>query len=100
MILVQKLYRSEIAKNNSFERHSHKRTFLDYGQHYRLEMHLGKMGFALFISGIKGFKLRVEGLTVLGEDVEIKNELFINGVIVMPHKTISGSIPEKNTIIM
>jgi len=42
----------------------------------------------------------MEGLSVLGEDVEIKNELFINGVIIMPHKTISASIHEKNTIIM
>jgi len=42
----------------------------------------------------------VEGLTVLGEDVEIKNELFINGILIMPHKTISNSIIEKNTIIM
>lgn len=42
----------------------------------------------------------MEGLSVLGEDVEIKNELFINGVIIMPHKTISQSIMDKNTIIM
>lgn len=46
------------------------------------------------------FKLRIEGLSVLGEDVEIKNELFINAVIIMPHKTISQNISEKYTIIM
>lgn len=42
----------------------------------------------------------MEGLSVLGEDVEIKNELLINGAIIMPHKTVSTSIMERNSIIM
>lgn len=33
--------------------------------------------------------VRIEGLTVLGEDVKIKDELFINGCSVLPHKVIS-----------
>jgi len=32
--------------------------------------------------------VRIEGLTVLGEDVQIKDELFINGSSILPHKSI------------
>jgi len=32
---------------------------------------------------------------VLGEDVKIKDELFINGCSVLPHKTISQNVTEK-----
>jgi len=39
--------------------------------------------------------VRIEGLTVLGEDVKIKDELFINGCSVLPHKTISQNVTEK-----
>ena len=31
---------------------------------------------------------RVEGMTVLGEDVVIKDEMHINGAIILPHKGI------------
>ncbi|KAL4466366.1 hypothetical protein ABPG72_001044 [Tetrahymena utriculariae] len=44
--------------------------------------------------------VRIEGLTVLGEDVKIKDELFINGCSVLPHKVISSSINEKGQILM
>ncbi|KAF0718240.1 Aste57867_1809 [Aphanomyces stellatus] len=43
---------------------------------------------------------RVEGLTVLGEDVQVKDEKFINGGLVLPHKAISTNIPEPGTIVM
>ncbi|XP_014673231.1 PREDICTED: mannose-1-phosphate guanyltransferase beta-like [Priapulus caudatus] len=36
---------------------------------------------------------RMEGVTVLGEDVEIKDELFVNGVKVLPHKSVTVSVP-------
>lgn len=39
--------------------------------------------------------VRIEGITVLGEDVHIKDELFINGACILPHKSISESIHEK-----
>lgn len=39
-------------------------------------------------------------MTVLGEDVKIKDELFINGCSVLPHKNISVNISEKGQILM
>lgn len=42
---------------------------------------------------------RVEGVTVLGEDVNVKDELLLNGARVLPHKTISASVPEPAIIM-
>lgn len=42
---------------------------------------------------------RTEGCTVLGDDVEIKNEIYVNGAKVLPHKTISSNV-EQESIIM
>lgn len=43
---------------------------------------------------------RIEGITVVGEDVHVKDEKFINGGKILPHKNISTSIPEPGTIVM
>jgi mannose-1-phosphate guanylyltransferase len=43
---------------------------------------------------------RIDGLSVFGEDVEIKDEIFINGVFILPHKSVSATILEKGSIIM
>lgn len=43
---------------------------------------------------------RIEGITVLGEDVQVKDEKYINGGLILPHKGISASIPEPGTIVM
>lgn len=43
---------------------------------------------------------RLEPLTVIAENVQVKDELFINGAKILPHKGISGSYYEKGTIIM
>ena len=32
---------------------------------------------------------RVENITVLGDDVSIKDELYVNGASVLPHKSVS-----------
>ncbi|CDO94334.1 unnamed protein product [Kluyveromyces dobzhanskii CBS 2104] len=42
---------------------------------------------------------RLEGVTVLGDDVEVKDEIYINGGKVLPHKSISVNVP-KEAIIM
>lgn len=42
---------------------------------------------------------RTEGVTVLGDDVEIKNEIYVNGAKVLPHKSISANV-EHEAIIM
>ncbi|ODQ66172.1 mannose-1-phosphate guanyltransferase [Nadsonia fulvescens var. elongata DSM 6958] len=42
---------------------------------------------------------RVENVSVLGDDVEVKDEIYCNGARVLPHKTIAGNV-EKPEIIM
>ena len=42
---------------------------------------------------------RTEGCTVLGDDVEVKNEIYVNGAKVLPHKSISSNV-EHEAIIM
>ena len=42
---------------------------------------------------------RVENITVLGDDVAIKDELYINGASVLPHKSISSSITEPRIVM-
>ncbi|XP_066594806.1 mannose-1-phosphate guanyltransferase beta [Prorops nasuta] len=48
---------------------------------------------------IVGRWVRMEGVTVLGEDVIVKDELYINGGQVLPHKSISVSVPEPQIIM-
>ncbi|EFN59637.1 hypothetical protein CHLNCDRAFT_133102 [Chlorella variabilis] len=43
---------------------------------------------------------RIENKAVIGEDVFIKDEVYLNGAIVLPHKDIKDSILEPGTIIM
>lgn len=43
---------------------------------------------------------RIEGITVLGEDVNIKDEIHLNGAIVLPHKTIKESLTQPGQIVM
>lgn len=43
--------------------------------------------------------VRCENVSVLGEDVHLKDELYINGCRILPHKTISKNL-EKPEIIM
>lgn len=41
----------------------------------------------------------MEGTTVLGEDVIVKDEIYINGGQVLPHKSIQSSVPEPQIIM-
>lgn len=43
---------------------------------------------------------RVDNVSVLGRDVTINDELFVNGGVILPHKQISDSIVKPGTIIM
>lgn len=43
---------------------------------------------------------RVTNLTVIAEDVQVKNETFLNGTKILPHKGVNGSHPEAGKIIM
>ena len=44
-------------------------------------------------------KVRMENVSVLGEDVQVKDELYINGALVLPHKSIGASVPEPKIIM-
>ncbi|CAG0881246.1 unnamed protein product [Cyprideis torosa] len=43
--------------------------------------------------------VRMENVTVLGEDVVVKDEIYLNGGKVLPHKVISESVPEPQIIM-
>jgi len=43
--------------------------------------------------------VRMENVTVLGEDVIVKDEIYINGGKVLPHKSIANSVPEPQIIM-
>jgi len=43
--------------------------------------------------------VRMEGVCVLGEDVHIKDELYLNGAKVLPHKSLAASIPQPNIVM-
>jgi len=42
---------------------------------------------------------RLENVTVLGKDVKVRDELYLNSVRVLPHKTIKESVPEPGIIM-
>ncbi|XP_012280710.1 mannose-1-phosphate guanyltransferase beta isoform X2 [Orussus abietinus] len=48
---------------------------------------------------VVGRWVRMEGITVLGENVIVKDELYINGGQVLPHKSISASVQEPQIIM-
>jgi mannose-1-phosphate guanylyltransferase len=43
---------------------------------------------------------RLEKVTVLGMDVNVADEVYINGAKVLPHKSISESVTDPNAVIM
>lgn len=43
---------------------------------------------------------RVTSLCVIGEDVQVKDETYINGTKILPHKGVNGCHPTEGTIIM
>ena len=41
----------------------------------------------------------MENVSVLGEDVTVQDEIYINGGKVLPHKSIGSSVPEPQIIM-
>lgn len=41
----------------------------------------------------------MENVSVLGLDVSVQDELFINGGVILPHKAISESVGEPKILI-
>ena len=50
--------------------------------------------------GFLYFQCRVEGITVLGDDVNVKDEVYVNGASVLPHKSLSSSILEPAIVMV
>ncbi|CAK5105356.1 unnamed protein product [Meloidogyne enterolobii] len=48
---------------------------------------------------VVGKWVRIENTSIIGEDVVVKDELYLNGACVLPHKSIAASVPNP-TIIM
>ena len=44
-------------------------------------------------------QVRMENVTVTGEDVVVKDEIYINGGYILPHKSIAESVPEPKIIM-
>ena len=44
-------------------------------------------------------QVRMENVSVLGEDVIVKDEVYVNGGKVLPHKSIAVSVPEPQIIM-
>eukprot|EP00182_Erythrolobus_australicus_P003787 CAMPEP_0185834066 /NCGR_PEP_ID=MMETSP1353-20130828/4219_1 /TAXON_ID=1077150 /ORGANISM="Erythrolobus australicus, Strain CCMP3124" /LENGTH=358 /DNA_ID=CAMNT_0028532419 /DNA_START=1 /DNA_END=1077 /DNA_ORIENTATION=- len=42
---------------------------------------------------------RIENTSVLGEDVTIKNEVYVNGGVILPHKSVSEDISEPRIVM-
>lgn len=64
------------------------------------------LGYSLIEGSIIGWSntvgkwTRISGLTVTGEDVQIKDECFVNGAMITPHKGVTTNLPNAGTIIM
>jgi len=41
----------------------------------------------------------LEGVSVLGDDVHVADEIYINGGCILPHKSVSTSIAEPKIIM-
>ncbi|CAI7997443.1 Mannose-1-phosphate guanyltransferase beta [Geodia barretti] len=48
---------------------------------------------------IVGKWVRMESVSVLGEDVIIQDELYVNGARILPHKNITVSSPDPQIIM-
>ncbi|KAH9512838.1 hypothetical protein Btru_036719 [Bulinus truncatus] len=48
---------------------------------------------------VVGNWVRMENVSVLGEDVIVKDELYINGGRILPHKSIAESVPDPQIIM-
>ncbi|KAF0287799.1 Mannose-1-phosphate guanyltransferase beta [Amphibalanus amphitrite] len=48
---------------------------------------------------VVGRWVRMENVTVLGEDVIVQDEIYVNGGIVLPHKSIAASVSEPRIIM-
>ncbi|TMS38299.1 hypothetical protein L596_005057 [Steinernema carpocapsae] len=60
---------------------------------------IGKMGILRIFKINLGRWARVDNTCVIGEDVVVHDELYLNGASVLPHKSISANVPNPNIIM-
>ncbi|KAH7731096.1 Nucleotidyl transferase [Aphelenchoides avenae] len=48
---------------------------------------------------VVGRWVRIENTSVIGDDVVIKDELYLNGAVVLPHKSIANNVTEPQVIM-
>lgn len=48
---------------------------------------------------VVGKWVRMEGVSVLGRDVSVGDELYLNGALILDHKAIKESIPEPKIVM-
>jgi mannose-1-phosphate guanylyltransferase len=46
-----------------------------------------------------GSWVRIDNTCVIGEDVVVKSELYLNGACVLPHKSIAENVPDPMIIM-
>lgn len=73
-------------------------------EHCRLELNRRALGttatYILLLTFIcVRAQVRMEGVSVLGEDVQIADEIYINGGRILPHKGISTCITEPEIVM-
>ena len=71
----------------------------DYLKYYNILIYFSNFRCIIGWKSVVGRWVRMEGTTVLGEDVIVKDELYINGGQVLPHKSIAASVPEPQIIM-
>jgi len=65
----------------------------------RVSAHSAVLDSILGWGSTVGSWTRVEGVSVLGEDVHVGPEIFINGALILPHKSIDKSVAKPEIIM-
>lgn len=64
------------------------------------------VGFSYIQGSIVGWRnkigkwVRIQGVSVTAEDVQVKDEVFLNQTMVLPHKGVASSFPNSGAIVM
>ena len=92
-------------ENHCTERSQDKKSFMVRKLHHWLGVSLYctfcKIHFykVFYFSCVVGRWVRMENVCVLGEDVNVKDEIYLNGGKVLPHKSIGSSVTEPQIIM-
>lgn len=71
----------------------------DHWLHCAASLRNGCFPFPTMLCDSWSPQVRMENVSVLGEDVIVNDELYLNGASVLPHKSINESVPEPRIIM-